>query len=117
MTEIGADLAIDLGGDNEVQTTVWSASAEYHPLRDRRLSPWAGLGLAYVQTEIGARHFDASPPHELTGLATAGVDLNMTRLLSVGADLAYMPYKPDVGPVGEIDISPLTFSGSIKFHW
>lgn len=117
VTEIGADLAIDLGTDNEISSSVWTASAEYHPLRDRRISPWAGLGLAYVQTEIGTRSFDATPPHELTGLFTAGVDLNIIRLLSIGADVAYMPYKPDVGPVGEVDLSPVTVSGNLKFRW
>jgi opacity protein-like surface antigen len=117
VTQIGADLAVDLGGDNEVQSSVWTASAEYHPLRERRLSPWAGLGVAYVQTDIGARHFDASPSNEFTGLLTGGVDVNMTRRLSIGADLAYLHYKPDLGAAGEINMSPLTFSGSLKLHW
>jgi outer membrane protein W len=117
VTEIGADLEIDLATDQTISTSAWTASVEYHLLRDSRISPWAGVGVAYVQTEIGTREFDASPPHELTGLVTAGADVNLIRLLSIGADVAYMPYKPDVGPIGEVNVSPLTISANVKFRW
>lgn len=117
VTEIGADLSLDFTLDEDIATSVWTASLEYHLLRGARISPWAGIGVGYVQTEIGTRAYDATPPHEFTGLATAGVDVNLIRLLSVGADVAYMPYKPDVGPVGEVDISPLTVSANVKFRW
>ncbi len=117
VTEIGAEIPGGLGSSGEIETSAWTASVEYHLLRDARLSPWAGIGAAYVQTEIGSRRFDASPPHEFTALLTAGADLHLTRFLSLGGDVAYMPYKPDVGPAGEIDVSPVTASGNLKFRW
>lgn len=53
----------------------------------------------------------------MTGLATAGVDVNLFRAFAAGFDVTYMPYRPHYPGVGTVELDPVTVSATLKFRW
>ena len=97
----------------------YAAQMQYHFLRGRRFSPYFGAGLAYVitrftDTPVGELEAD----NNVTGIASAGVDLNLGRRWAITGDVTYMPHEA-VFPQGatSIDLDPLTISLGAKFRW
>lgn len=118
VTEFGVGPATDFGGASGIDISAKTLSVEWHIRRDRVISPYAGIGAAYVRTSVSTRHLSASSDNEFTGFATAGVDFNVARWLAIGATSSLMPYEPALSPGGQqVDLSPLSVSGALKFRW
>jgi outer membrane protein W len=97
----------------------YSGQFQYHFLRGRRFSPYFGAGLAYVITRFeDTPAGDLEADNTVTGIASAGVDLNLGRRWAITGDATYMPHQPEF-PEGAatIDLDPLTLSVGAKFRW
>lgn len=124
LTGFGAELTVvDIapGGAQsagDLEMGAWTAGLEYHFLRDRRISPYVGAGVAYVSsrfTDTPAGDLDADD--SVTGTASLGADLNLGRRWAINADATYMPYDAEFPAFGNIDMDPLTLSAGVKFRW
>ena len=117
LVEYGVDFAIDLGGRSGVDISAKTLTVEYHFLRDETISPHVGAGAAYAKTGVSGAHVGGSSDYELTGLVTAGADVNVSRSFAVGLDVTYMPYRPELSNGNQPTLHPLTVAGAIKFRW
>jgi outer membrane protein W len=118
VTEFGVGPATDFGGASGIDISAKTLAVEWHIRRDRLVSPYAGIGAAYVSTSLATRHLTASSDNEFTGFVTAGIDLNLARWFAIGATSSLMPYEPALSPGGhQVDLSPLSVSGALKFRW
>jgi outer membrane protein W len=124
-TGFAADLeVVDIGPGGattagEFSMGALSAQMQYHFLRGRRLSPYFGAGLAFVNTRFNDTPAgDIEADDTVTGIASAGVDLNLGRRWAITGDATYMPHQPEfpAGPVS-LDLDPLTLSLGAKFRW
>lgn len=122
----GAELtAVDVGpggdpdsGAGDFEMGVLSASVQYHWLRNARLSPYAGAGIAFVNTELVDTPFgDFEADRAITGLASAGVHLNLSSRWALAGDVTYMPHTAEFNGAETIDADPLTLSAGVKFRW
>lgn len=94
-------------------------SGQYHfGQPSQALRPYVGLG--YYESNISdeqleGAHFGASTPKG--GMATAGVDFNITDRWFTRADARYMKGDSDIkvggAKVGEVDLDPLTVGVSV----
>jgi outer membrane protein W len=119
VTEFGIQaLRLDLGTGRTLDMNAISATVEYHALRDRIFSPYAGGGAAYVESEINqARGAGLRAGRELAPLVTVGADLNFARRFALGLDGTYILYRPDYEGFGRTDLDPFTVSATLKWRW
>jgi outer membrane protein W len=119
LTEFGVKpFNLDLGAGRTVDMNAISAAVEYHWMRDRRFSPFAGAGAAYVQSEIEQVHsgiLSAGP--EVAPLVSFGADLNFARSFAVGLDGTYLLYRPEYEGGHREDFDPFTVSAGVKLRW
>jgi opacity protein-like surface antigen len=110
-------LATSLGGSRIVQTPYGlefsdvHATAEYHARRERRVSPWAGLGLARLSVNTGR---EASTTALITG---AGLDVGITRRLAIGAQVHYSRFIVNPGDRFEERVNPTTLMIAVRWRY
>lgn len=119
----------DLG---EMDLTVISATAQWHFLRGGRVSPYAGVGLAYIQGEVETYAIETEPGEEpieagkfdleseTTLLVNGGVDFNVTPALAISLDLKYIAYDPKgEGELDNdrVDLNPFVAAAGLKFRF
>jgi len=119
VTEFGVEgFNLDFGAGRTLDMNALSADVEYHLLRDRIFSPYAGGGVAYVESEIQQVHSaNLSAGRELAPLITVGADLNFARRFAVGVDGTYILYRPEYEVIGSTDFDPFTISATLKWRW
>ena len=93
-------------------------SAEYHFLRRHRLSPYAGLGVAFAVNELEHANSDFSASESsFETIVSGGVDLNVTPRFALGADARFMYYDVGLGDRFGYQVDPLTVLVSAKFRY
>jgi len=119
VTEFGVKpFNLDQGAGRAFDMNAISADVEYHWMHDQLFSPYAGAGLAYVESEIEQVHSGSlSSGREVAPLVTVGADLNFARHFAVGLDGTYVMYRPDYPVVGKVDFDPFTVSAGVKWRW
>ncbi|HEY0157207.1 MAG TPA: OmpW family outer membrane protein [Thermoanaerobaculia bacterium] len=119
LTSYAADLhVVDGPSAGELQMGALTGEVQYHFWRDRRLSPYVGGGVAFVTSQLADTPAgDIEADNEITGVASAGVNLNLGRRWAINGDVTYMPYDADFPPVATIDMDPLTISAGVRFRW
>jgi outer membrane protein W len=119
VTEFGIQaFRLDLGTGRSLDMNAISAAVEYHVMRDNILSPYAGAGIAYVESEIHQIHGgELSAGREVAPLVTVGADLNFARRFAVGFDGTYLMYRPEYAVIGTTDLDPFTISATLKYRW
>jgi outer membrane protein W len=119
VTEFGVQaFNADLGAGRTFDMNALSIAGEYHVMRDNILSPYAGVGVAYVESEIHQIHSGSlSAGRELAPLVTVGADLNFARRFALAFDGTYILYRPDYEGFGRTDLDPFTISMAFKLRW
>ncbi len=128
---LGADLDVSFDGGpaltvGETEVTMYSAIAQWHFRRASRVSPYVGIGAAYLsgrfdlllEEEVAVLDVE----NELTWIATGGVSFQVSDHVSLAADARYAPYQPEftdeeTGEDERIDINPLILSAAIRFRF
>lgn len=96
----------------------YHASGEAHFFRDRRFSPYAGFGIALAQSSIKISQFDfSSSEMTVAPIVDAGLDANLTRRFTLGADVRYLYYDAELGSRFGYQLNPLTVLLSAKFRY
>lgn len=127
---LGAGLDVTIGNDptvtvGDLEVTVYSATALWHFRRDARVSPYAGIGAAFVtgrfdignEVEVEEVDFD----NDLTWVAHGGVAVKLTDRVSLTGDARYVAYEPtisdDDGEEESVDLNPLMLSAGVRFRF
>jgi hypothetical protein len=113
-TELGAVFAGDQIGQARGNTSFTDvhATARVHALRDRLLSPWAALGIAYVSIDDPER--SAS---KIASIVGAGLDVRITRQLSLGAQVHYSPFEVDPRDRFGLSVNPTTLMVAARWRF
>jgi opacity protein-like surface antigen len=119
-TRFGAFMAAeDLPeGAGSKRIGAYHVSGEVHLLRDRRVSPYAGLGIALAHSSIKISQFDfSSSEMTFAPIVEAGLDVNLTRRFTLGGDVRYLYYDAELGSRFGYQLNPLTVLVSAKFRY
>lgn len=106
--------------EGDTTAGVAHASAEVHPFRASRVSPWAGVGIAGAYTRRAASndHFTGSET-TLTGIYRGGLDVMLSPRFALGGEFSYMKYEAELGSRfgNTVDVDPVTvmLSGRWRF--
>lgn len=113
-TRLGVFAGGNENASREIVSGAYHLSAEIHPLGQRIISPWAGIGLALAVTDVD--HVDeafVSSETSLTGIYSGGLDFNLTRRFAIGGEVLYLKHDDALG----IALDQLTVMGSARFRW
>lgn len=106
----------DDAGDKQLGS--YSAIAEYHFLRGRTFSPYAGLGLAYAFARQHLNHSDFSRGDSvLGGIIDVGLDMNFTPRIALAVSANYLKFDPDLGDRHGSTLDPTTVLVSAKYRY
>jgi outer membrane protein W len=110
-----SDYANDTG---EKSYGSYAAMGEYHFLRDRLVSPYAGGGIAYgfARRHLGNTDFTSSDG-QFTYILNVGADVNITPRFAAGISGNYMKLDPDVGDRYGTILDPTTVLVSAKYKF
>ena len=113
-TQLGAILAGDQiteAHPNNSFTDV-HATAEFHAFRERLLSPWAALGIAFVAIDEPERSNST-----FTTIAGAGVDVKISRRLAIGGQWHYSPFEVDPRDRFGLRVNPTTVMVAARWRY
>jgi outer membrane protein W len=104
-------------GNGEDIVSAYYATAEYHFLRGRRISPFAGLGLAFAFVSIDRVGGNSEGDSGFAPVIIGGVDVNITRRFALGADVTYLQFEADLDDRFATALDPTTVLVSAKFRY
>jgi outer membrane protein W len=103
-------------GDGDDVVGASYATAEFHFLRGRRISPFAGLGVAFAVASIDRVGSSASDSG-FAPVIIGGVDVNLTWRFAIGADVTYLQFDADLRDRFATALDPTTVLVSAKFKY
>lgn len=112
---VSTRFALFAASEDHKTVGAYSATAEYHFLRGRRISPYAGLGIALAVVSIDG--YDSVSDTGFAPVIGAGIDLNLTRRFAIGADVTYLQFDADLDDRFTIALDPTTFLISAKYRF
>lgn len=122
----GATLTFDIG---EIDLMAYSAALQFHFGRGARFAPYVGGGAAYVTGDVEILEDPENDPdateeldleNEITWLANAGVNINLTPSFAINGDVKYIAYEAageDAEEGDELEINPLVISAGVRFRF
>lgn len=96
----------------ETSFTDVHATARIHAFRDSLLSPWAAVGIAYVSLDERQRSLSKIAP-----VAGAGLDLRLTRRLSLGAQVHHATFEVNPRDRFGLVINPTTLMLAARWRY
>ena len=96
----------------------YSAIVEYHFLRSRTFSPYAGAGVAhaYARQRLRAANF-TKDDSVITVIVDVGLDINVTPRVALGFSANYLKFDPDLGDRFGTILDPTTALVSAKYRF
>ena len=88
------------------------ATAEVHAFREHLLSPWAGLGIAFVSISDNER-----PASKFAPIVGAGLDVKISRQLAVGGEFHYSPFEIDPRDRFGLSVNPSTVTVALRWRY
>lgn len=95
----------------------YTATAEFHFLRGRRISPYAGAGFALAFVRLDRVNASSASDTGFAPVAIGGVDVQLTRRLAIGADATYFQFDADLDDRFATPLDPTTVLVSAKFRY
>ena len=92
------------------------ASGEVHFLRESRVSPYAGAGVAFAFNNVDFADFSDNQM-VIAPIFSAGIDVKVSPRFAVGVDAHYLRYSVEFDRDFDIAIDPLTVMGSLKYRY
>lgn len=125
---LGGDIPFELGVE-DVELTPITLALQWHFARDAFLSPYVGIGLAYVMIDdLTSDDFDdigigrVEVDDKAGFVANAGLGLRFTDRLGVVLDAKYIPLEAASRSVGEaeevdLELNPLIVSAGVRLRF
>ena len=109
---VSTRFALFAAEEDQETVSALSASAEYHFLRGRRISPYAGLGFALAYASVHSASDSGFAP-----IIVGGIDVGITRRFAIGADFSYLQFDADLDDRFATALDPTTVLVSAKFRY
>lgn len=84
--------------DPQATTLMAHLNGELHFLRDARVSPWVGAGVAFAYSHLAPsnQHFTGNET-DVSPMYSGGVDFRVSPRLAVGAEVSFLNYEVTIG--------------------